>query len=77
MPRPHKKPVNVLAVSPAMLAAMLSVRPNDIRHAIDAGELKTHGFGNRSRILIKEGVTWFKKRPAYINKRRMNANAAS
>src|SRR5579863_7198827 len=76
MPRPHKKPVNVIAVSPAMLAAMFSIRPTDIKRAVDAGELKTHGFGNRSRIIIKEAMTWLRKRPPYKNKFKKEAQHA-
>lgn len=64
MPRPHKKHVPIVAASPAYVAAMLCIRPDDMARAIKAGEIKVFQLGIRRRVVIDDCIQWLRKHPA-------------
>jgi hypothetical protein len=64
MPRVHKKPLPIVAASPATVSAMFSIRPDDLARAIEAG-LPVFKVGSRRRILIEDAISWLKSQPRY------------
>jgi len=65
MPRVHKKPLPIVAASPAMISAMFSIRPDDLARAIEAGLPVYRVGGTRRRILLEDAVSWLKSQPRY------------
>lgn len=62
MPRAHVKPYQVEAASPAMIAAMFSIRPEDIARAVENG-LPVRMVGARHRILVADMRDYFRTLP--------------
>jgi excisionase family DNA binding protein len=64
MPRARLKklPVPIIAASPAVIADLFSVRPDDIARAIEQG-LPSYRVGNRRRILIEDVKHWLRSKP--------------
>jgi hypothetical protein len=64
MPRARLKklPVSIIAASPAMIADLFSVRPDDIATAIEQG-LPSYRVGNRRRVLIEDATRWLRSHP--------------
>jgi hypothetical protein len=60
MPRVHRKSVPVVAASPAMVAAMLNIRPDDLADAIAKKQIIVRQRGVRRRILIEDAIMWFR-----------------
>lgn len=58
MPRQHIKPVEAIAASPAMIAAMLCIRPDDLARAIAEKKIKMYQIGVRRRILVEDAKKW-------------------
>lgn len=66
MPRPassRKKPLTVVAGSPSLVCAMLGVRDDDIRPAINSGALAVYKLGLRRRIVVADAVAWLRTNP--------------
>ena len=61
MPRSRRvKPVPVLAASPAMIAAMFNIRPDEVADAIARKDLKAYPLGIRKRVLVADAVKWLR-----------------
>ena len=70
MPRVHKKLVPIVAASPAMVAAMLSIRPDDLADAIAKKQIKVFQRGARRRVLIEDAKAWLRTWPEAKSKTR-------
>lgn len=60
--RAYRKPVPIEAASPAMMAAMFSIRDEDLAKAVDQG-LPVFQIGARRRILVDDFKLWFRTLP--------------
>jgi len=65
MPRARLKqlPIPIIAASPAVIADLLQVRPDDIARGTESGALPVYIIGNRRRILIEDATAWVKSWP--------------
>jgi hypothetical protein len=75
MPRAHKKPVQILAASPAMVAAMIGLRPDDLKRGIIAGTLPSYVIGNRRRVVVKDAMKWLRSQRTSKRRKPQNADA--
>ena len=60
MPRQHKRHVPIVAASPAYVAAMLMIQPDDMSAAIRAGEIKFYQIGTRRRVVLDDAIQWLR-----------------
>lgn len=64
MPRSErKKPLPTVAGSPHTVCAMLNIRDEDIRPAINSGEIPVYKLGLRRRIVVDDAVRWLRTNP--------------
>jgi hypothetical protein len=64
MPRAtRKKPVPIIAGSPALVCAMLSVRDDDIRPGINDGSIPVYMTGKRRRIFVEDAARYVRTFP--------------
>ena len=64
MPRAERKnALTPVAAPPHTVCAMLCVRDEDIRPAIDSGEIPVYRIGARRRIVIEDAVRWLRTNP--------------
>ena len=74
MPRPHKKPVQILAGSRALICAMLCVRADDLEPGILSGAIPVFMCGIRRRIFVGDAVEYLRTKPRYIPKKKRTAS---
>jgi hypothetical protein len=60
MPRRHVNPPPLLAASPAKIAAMFDIRPDDLAKAIKEKRLKVFQIGARRRIMLEDAKAWLR-----------------
>lgn len=58
MPRPHVKPVPLVAMSPNQASTATGLRQERIRAAVRNGELRAVRIGTKTRILKSELERW-------------------
>lgn len=64
MPRAErKKQLPIVAGPPHTVCAMLGIRDDDIRPAINSGEIPSYKLGLRRRIFVADAERWLRSRP--------------
>jgi hypothetical protein len=62
MPRAfRRRPPAMLAASPALVAAALGLRQQEISDAIKRGELKVYQVGARRRLFVLDALRWARR----------------
>jgi hypothetical protein len=76
MPRPSKRPVVFLALSPASVANALGIEPRKVYAAVDAGDLPVFMNGANRRCLVSHVERWVLSWPKAPKRKRRNVSHA-